>query len=178
MKRILLLLLAVATLGFTASAQQKEGKTLVAYVSMTGVTAKAAKMVADVTGGELYEIAPEKAYTEADLDWRDEKSRSHVEMHNLQFRPALKSKKADIGKYDTIYLGFPIWWNLAPTLVNSFIEAHDLKGKTVIPFATSGGSKIVNSVRELKRAYPDINWKDGRLLNRANEEVIRDWVGK
>lgn len=178
MKKILVSLLAALTLGITASAQQKESKVLVAYVSMTGNTAKAAQVLAKVTGGELYEIAPEKRYTDADLNWRNEQSRCYVEMHDLKFRPALKGKKADIGDYDTLYIGFPIWWNIAPTLLNTFIEAHDLKGKTVIPFATSGGSTIDNSVKELKKAYPDINWQEGKLLNGADERTIRQWLKK
>lgn len=134
--------------------------------------------MAKVTGGELYEIAPEKRYTDADLDWRNEQSRCYVEMHDLKFRPALKGKKADITDYDTIYIGFPIWWNIAPTLLNTFIEAHDLKGKTVIPFATSGGSTIDNSVKELKKAYPAINWQKGKLLNGMDEKAMREWADK
>lgn len=145
---------------------------------MTGTTAKVAQTLANVTGGELYEIEPEKRYTDADLNWRNEQSRCYVEMHNLKFRPALKGKRANIADYDTIYIGFPIWWNIAPTLLNTFIEAHDLKGKTVIPFATSGDSTIDNSVKELKKAYPDISWKEGKLLNGADENSIRQWLKK
>lgn len=178
MKKILVLLLAVLTLCLNANAQQKKQKVLVAYVSMTGTTARVAEHIANVTGGDLYEIAPQKPYTAADLNWRDQKSRSSVEMHNLKFRPALKGKKADIAKYDLVYLGYPIWWNLAPTLLNTFIEAHDLKGKTVVPFATSGGSSITNSVKELKKAYPSIKWQDGKLLNGASENTIRQWLGR
>lgn len=182
MKKILLSLLAVMAMGLTANAQKKNGgensKVLVAYVSMTGTTAKAAKVLSAVTGGELYEIAPKQRYTDENLDWRNEKSRCYVEMHDLKFRPALKGKKADIAKYDVIYLGYPIWWNIAPTLVNTFIEAHALKGKTVIPFATSGGSSIDNSVKELKKAYPAIKWQEGRLLNGASEKTVRQWLGK
>lgn len=176
MKKFLFSLLAVLACCTTILAQQKSGKTLVAYVSMTGTTANVARTIASVTGGELYEITPEKRYTDADLNWRNEKSRCYVEMHNPKFRPALKGKKADIADYDTIYIGFPIWWNIAPTLLNTFIEAHNLKGKTLIPFATSGGSSIDNSVRELKKAYPDIKWKEGKLLNGATEKSIRQWI--
>lgn len=178
MKKILLSFLAVLAVALTVSARQKEvKKVLVAYVSMTGNTAKAAKVLAGVMGGELYEILPEKRYTDVDLDWRNEQSRCFVEMHDLKFRPALKKRKADIGKYDIIYLGYPIWWNIAPTLVNTFIEAHQLKGKTVIPFVTSGGSTIDNSVKELKNAYPDIRWQEGYLLNGVSEKMIREWLG-
>lgn len=178
MKKILLSLLAVLTFGTAAFAQQKENKVLVAYVSMTGNTAKAAQVLVKITGGELYEITPEKRYTDADLNWRNERSRCYVEMHDLKYRPALRSKKANIADYDTIYIGFPIWWNIAPTLLNTFIEAHNLKGKTVIPFATSGGSTIDNSVKELRNAYPDINWQDGKLLNGMDEKAMREWTSK
>lgn len=178
MKKILLSLLAVMAFGMAAFAQQKKGKTLVAYVSMTGTTEKAARTLADVTNGELYEIVPQKRYTEADLDWRNEQSRCYVEMHNLEFRPALKGKKTNIDDYDTVYLGFPIWWNIAPTIINTFIEAHDMKGKAVIPFATSGGSTIDNSMKELKKSYPEINWREGKLLNNASEKSIRQWLDK
>lgn len=176
MKKILLALLAVIVFGVTAFAQHKNGKTLVAYVSMTGTTAKVAKTLSNLTGGELYEIEPEKRYTNADLDWRNEKSRCYVEMHDLKLRPAIKARKTNMADYETVYIGFPIWWNLAPTLLNTFIEAHDLKGKTVIPFATSGGSSIDNSVKELKKAYPDIDWQEGKLLNGADENSIRQWL--
>lgn len=178
MRKILLSLLAALAFNVVTSAQQKENKVLVAYVSMTGTTAKVAQTLANVTGGELYEIEPERRYTNADLNWRNEQSRCYVEMHDLKFRPALKGKRANIADYDTIYIGFPIWWNIAPTLLNTFIEAHDLKGKTVIPFATSGGSTIDNSVKELKKAYPDLNWKEGKLLNGVDESSIRQWLKK
>lgn len=178
MKKLLLSLLAVLAIGMAACAQQKRGKTLVAYVSMTGTTAGAAKVLAGVTGADLYEIAPEMAYTDADLNWRNEKSRCYVEMHDLKFRPALREKKKDLSAYDTIYLGYPIWWNIAPTLLNSFIEANDLSGKTVIPFATSGGSTISNSIKELKKAYPKVRWQEGKLLNGATEKTVRQWLGK
>lgn len=186
MKKILLFLMAgIATVCNTACAQKKTGqatdggrKVLVAYVSMTGTTAKAAQLLAKVTGGELYEIVPEKRYTDNDLDWRNEKSRCFVEMHNLNVRPAISNTKDNIADYDVIYLGYPIWWNIAPTLLNTFIESHNLKGKTIIPFATSGGSTIDNTVNELKRAYPDINWQEGRLLNGADEKTVSEWICK
>lgn len=176
--------MTIAALSITACAQKTTdnevpaSKTLVAYFSATGTTADAAKIVAEATDGELYEIIPEKRYTTADLDWRDEQSRSYVEMHDLAFRPAIKNKKENISEYGTIYIGFPIWWNIAPTIINTFIESHDLKGKKVIPFATSGGSTIENSVKELKDSYPEINWQDGKLLNRTDESSIRRWLDR
>lgn len=176
MKKILLSLLAIISVGLISDAQQKGQKILVAYVSMTGNTEKVAQVIANVTGGELYEIEPEKRYSTADIDWRNDKSRCYTEMHDLTFRPAIKTRKEDIANYDIVYLGFPIWWNIAPTLVNTFIESHNLEGKMVIPFATSGGSAIDNSVKELKKAYPKIGWTDGKLLNHATESTIRQWV--
>lgn len=174
MKKILMAFLAVAACWTTAFAQQN--KVLVVYFSATGTTATAAGRLAEATGGELLEIEPEKRYTAADLDWRNEKSRCYVEMHDLKYRPAIKTTKVNMADYDTIYLGFPIWWNIAPTIVNTFIEAHDLKGKTVVPFATSGGSTIDNSVKELKKAYPAIDWQEGKLLNRMDVNAIREWT--
>ena len=172
MNKILLSLAAALAICFTACAQKKEkqnmdsnsSKTLVAYFSATGTTAKAARSIADITGGELFEIAPQNLYTDADLDWNDKQSRSSVEMNNAQSRPALKAKKADIAGYDVVFIGYPIWWNFAPRIINTFIESHDLKGKVIIPFATSGGSSISNSISELKKSYPNLNWKEGKLL--------------
>jgi len=184
MNKILLSLAAALAICFTACAQKKEkqsmdnnsSKTLVAYFSATGTTAKAARSITDITGGELFEIAPQNPYTDADLDWNDKQSRSSVEMNNAQSRPALKVKKADIAEYDVVFIGYPIWWDLAPRIINTFIESHDLKGKVIIPFATSGGSSISNSISELKKAYPDLDWKEGKLLNRMSNNAIQNWI--
>lgn len=154
----------------------KRSKILVAYFSATGTTKTAAQRLASVIDGELYEIQPRQPYTDADLDWNDRQSRSSVEMNNPQSRPAIKGKKENMTDYDVVFIGYPIWWNLAPTIINTFIESHDLKGKTVIPFATSGGSSIGNSVSALKNTYPEIRWRNGRLLNRASEKSIREWA--
>ena len=136
MNRILLSLTALFTSFFTMTvyaqdntANMKTSKILVAYFSATGTTAGVAKDIAEITGGELYEIVPSKNYTNADLDWNDKKSRSSVEMNNPQSRPALKSKKGNIQEYDIIFLGYPIWWDLSPRIINTFIESHALKGK-------------------------------------------------
>ena len=99
-------------------------------------------------------------------------------MNNPKSRPAIKGKKDNIADYEVIFIGYPIWWNLAPRIVDTFIENHNLKGKTVIPFATSGGSGIAGSMASLKKAYPDLNWKEGKLLNRVNEKAIREWLDK
>lgn len=141
----------------------KSGKVLIAYFSATGTTAKAANLIAEETGGELYRIEPAQPYTGADLNWNDKASRSSVEMNDPNSRPAIKGNKANIADYDTVYIGYPIWWGVAPRIINTFIESHDLKGKTIRPFATSGGSGIEQSVEELKKAYPALNWQEGKL---------------
>ena len=171
-------LMAIVAMCTTVYAQKGEGKVLVAYFSATGTTEDVAEKIAAVTGGELHEIAPEQVYTNADLDWNNRQSRSSVEMNDPKSRPALKEKKANMADYDVVYIGFPIWWGVAPHIVNTFIESHDLKGKTLIPFATSGGSGISQAVAALRKAYPDLNWQDGKLLNHADERTIRAWVEK
>ncbi len=183
MNKIILTLAAVMTMSFAACAQNKgeksmqtESKPLVVYFSATGTTAKAARMIAEVTGGTLYEIVPQQAYTSDDLDWNDRQSRSSVEMNNPQARPALKDTKLDVAVHDVIFIGYPIWWNQAPRIINTFIESYNLKGKTLVPFATSGGSGITGSVNALKKAYPDLEWQDGKLLNGASQNTIKNWV--
>lgn len=158
------------------NSDSKASKTLVAYFSATGTTAAIAEKLAKVTGGELYQITPEKPYTSADLNWHNKQSRSSVEMNNPKSRPALKSKKENMSTYDIVYIGYPIWWDIAPTIIKTFIESHNLKDKTIIPFATSGGSSIGKSVEDLKKTYPDLNWKEGKLLNRTSEKAIREWT--
>lgn len=158
------------------NSMQSNHKVLVAYFSATGVTARAAQKVAEATGGEVYAITPAKPYTDADLDWRDKQSRSSVEMNDPKARPALGGERLDVSEYDIVFIGYPVWWNQAPRLINTFIENHNLKGKTVIPFATSGGSTISGSVATLKRSYPALEWKEGRLLNRADEKTLRTWI--
>ncbi len=185
MYKFLLILLSVVGMAIATDAQQKQGnmnkgqsnhKILVAYFSATGTTARAAEKLADVTGGELYVIEPAQPYTSADLDWNNKRSRSSVEMNDSKARPAIKGSKENIADYDVVFIGYPIWWNLAPRIINTFIESHDLKGKTVIPFATSGGSTLAGSAAALKKSYPTLNWKEGRLLNRADEKSIRAWI--
>ena len=151
-------------------------KVLVAYFSASGVTEGVAKQLAEVTGGELHKILPEQPYTDADLDWRDKQSRSSVEMKDKSSRPAITNKLTNMQDYDVVYVGFPIWWYTAPTIINTFMESYDFKGKTVIPFATSGGSDIKKACEYLKAAYPDVNWKEGKLLNRASMDDLKKWV--
>lgn len=133
-------------------------------------------MIARATGGDLHEIRPAKPYTAADLDWRDEQSRSSVEMRDRTSRPAIAARAEHLDAYDTLFIGFPIWWYVAPTIVNTFIESHDLRGKTLIPFATSGGSTIHRAQKELQEQYPELRWKPGRLLNGASQERIAAWL--
>lgn len=160
----------------TEAQSGKQHKTLIAYFSATGTTKAVAEKIAAATGGELFAIEPQKAYTTADLDWTDKQSRTSIEMNDASSRPALKTKKVNIADYDTIYIGYPIWWYVAPHIIKSFIEAHNLKGKVIIPFATSGGSPIEPTVKELRESYPTLNIRDGKLLNRATDKAIREWV--
>ena len=177
MNRILITLAALA-LTLTACGQnnKKEMKTLVAYFSATGTTAAVAQDLADVTGGTLYEIKPEVKYTAADLDWRDKASRSSVEMQDKASRPAIVKDLKDADSYDVVYIGFPVWWYTAPTIINTFIEAYGFEGKTVIFFATSGGSSIDKANKDFAEAYPEINWKAGKTLNGASKADIKAWA--
>ena len=138
---------------------------LVAYFSASGVTARVAKEIAAATGAELHEIRPAQPYTRADLDWTNKNSRSSVEMNDPACRPALAEPAPDMGKYDAVFLGFPIWWYVEPRIVDTFLDGCDLTGKTLIPFATSGGSGVEGAVRNLEKAYPQARWKGGKLLN-------------
>ena len=160
------------------NAQEQSNKTLVAYFSATGTTEKATKLIVEVTGGTLYEIQPEKEYVTADLDWHNKSSRSSVEMSNAKLRPTLKSKPENLADYDIIYIGFPIWWNSAPRIINTFIESDNFAGKVIIPFATSGGSSISNAEKELRETYRDMKWQKGQLLNGATKEDIKKWTKK
>ena len=152
-------------------------KKLIVYFTAGGVTEKAALQLAKAAGGETYRIKPLHPYTKEDLDWRNKSSRNSIEMQNPSSRPEIEKDWPDMKSYDLIYVGFPIWWGVAPRPVNTFIESHDLKDMTLVPFATSGGSGISNSVNELKKAYPDLEWQNGRLLNGTSQNAIRDWAG-
>jgi len=174
-KALLTTMIAVLTL--TACGQNKKNvKTLVAYFSATGTTEAVAKDLADVAGATLYEIKPEVKYTSADLDWRDKQSRSTLEMQNKNSRPAIVKDLEDAGSYDVIYIGFPVWWYTAPTIINTFIETYGFAGKTVILFATSGSSGIEGADKQFHAQYPNINWKAGKLLNNASKEDLKAWV--
>lgn len=153
-------------------------KRLVAYFSATGTTKKAAIALAEAAGAELYEITPAVPYTAADLNWMDKNSRSSVEMRDHASRPAIEGS-IDIREYDTIFLGFPIWWYIAPTIINTFLESYDFSGKTIIPFATSGGSGMGKTVDSLKESYPGAVIKPGRMIRGAETLTeLREWVKK
>lgn len=152
------------------------GKKLVAYFSASGVTKKTAEMIAETAGADLHEIVPQEIYTAEDLDWRNKESRSSVEMKNKSFRPALAESNLSVDGYDEIFVGFPIWWNVAPTIVNTFLEKYDFSGKKIIVFATSGGSGISNSVKELKPSAPNAEVVEGKLLNGATMQDINSWL--
>ena len=140
-------------------------KTLIAYFSATGITKAAAQKLANEFTADLYEITPAQPYTAADLDWRDKQSRSTIEMQDKSSRPAIKGRCENIADYDVVWIGFPVWWYTAPTIVNTFIEAQDLSGKTLNVFATSGGSGVKGSANDLKKDYPQYTWGESRLMN-------------
>ncbi len=153
-------------------------KTLVAYFSASGVTAGLANNLAEAAGADLYEIKPAVPYTNADLNWQDKNSRSSVEMNDKSFRPAIADTDANITDYDTIFVGFPIWWYVAPTIINTFLEAYDFSGKTIILFATSGGSGMGNSAKELKTSVSDTAViKDGkRFAAGTSVNELKKWI--
>ncbi|MCC8112965.1 MAG: flavodoxin [Bacteroidales bacterium] len=179
MKLVSLFLSLLCLTGCTAQNKTPETmnnkKVLVAYFSATGTTKAVAEAVAEVMGAQPYEITPEARYTSADLNWRDNKSRSSVEMNDPASRPALGGEAIDASDYDIIFLGYPIWWDLAPRPVNTWIESQRLDGKKVVPFATSGGSTIDGSAKDLRRLYPGIDWQSGKLLN-GDPSKAADWA--
>ena len=161
MKRLLMIILAAGMI-----ATGMEAKTLVAYFSATGTTRAVAKKIADEQKATLWEIEAAEPYTAADLDWRNKQSRSSLEMNDPEARPTIK-QCTDIRPYDTIYIGYPIWWGICPRIINSWIDNNipQLEGKVLIPFATSGSSTIEQSVEYLRTTYPTLNWQDGLLCN-------------
>ncbi len=152
-------------------------KKLVAYFSASGVTGEIAKNIANIAKADIYEIKPKVPYTEADLDWMNKSSRSSMEMKNLSFRPEMADNNIDISAYDTIYLGFPIWWYIAPTIVNTFLEKHDFSGKKIILFATSGGSAFGKTIQHLRPSVSkETTIVEGKVLNSATAEDIKTWL--
>lgn len=153
-------------------------KSLVTYFSASGVTKKVAEKLAEAAGADLFEIKPEVAYTEADLNWMDKKSRSSIEMNDKSFRPAIAEKCNNMADYDVVYVGFPIWWYVAPTIINTFLESYDFSGKTIVLFSTSGGSGFGNTVAELKGSVSDTTViKEGKVFNSGiNKDQLLSWV--
>lgn len=152
-------------------------KILVAYFSASGETEKLAKTIASVTGGDLFAIKPEVPYTAADLDWQDKHSRSTVEMNDDKSRPAIAGAVANIAQYDTVFIGFPIWWYQAPRIIETFLESYDFSGKTLIPFATSGGSGLGKTVSILQKCCPGARMDTGkRLSSRESAASVQTWV--
>ncbi len=152
-------------------------KKLVVYFSASGTTKKVAEKIASEIGADIFEIEPKEAYTQADLDWTNQSSRSTIEMKDRSSRPAIKSNVNNIADYDTIILGFPVWWYTAPTIVNTFIEANDLKGKKINVFVTSGGSGADGSVNDLKQAYAELNFVAGKRLSAdAKGAELVSWI--
>ena len=152
---------------------------LITYFSASGVTKSEAERISKIVNGDLFEIEPKEKYTKEDLDWRNKQSRSSVEMQNKSYRPEIKENNLDISNYDTILIGFPIWWGVAPTVVNTFIESKDFTGKNLIPFCTSGGSGMLYCENDLKKTYPNYNWKQGkRILGNETDEEIINWINE
>ena len=153
------------------------GKRLVAYFSASGTTKKVAEMIVDRVRADLFEITPKIPYTKADLDWMDKKSRSSVEMNDKKFRPEVMDTDIDINAYDEIILVFPIWWYVAPTIVNTFLEKYNFSGKKIILFATSGGSGFGNTARELQTSAPDSVITEGKIFHNVVKQQIAEWAG-
>ncbi len=154
-------------------------KKLVAYFSASGVTASLAERLAESIGADLHEIQPEVKYTDADLNWMDKKSRSSIEMNDKSFRPAVANKVENMDAYDIVYVGFPIWWYVAPTIINTFLEQYDLTGKTVVPFATSGSSQMGHTNAELKGSCKGANLVEGKRFNaNASANELKAWADK
>lgn len=152
-------------------------KKLVAYFSASGVTAKAAQTLAKTIGADLYEIKPEAPYSSADLDWTDKKSRSSVEMNDPASRPAIAGQVSNMEDYDVIFVGFPIWWYVAPTIINTFLESYDFSGKTIIPFATSGGSGMGKTNEKLLPSCQGATLLQGKMLNgRLDTATLKEWA--
>ncbi len=152
-------------------------KILVSYFSASGVTKEVANKIANIIGGDLFEIEPTNKYTEEDLDWTNKESRSSIEMNNPTSRPEIKNKISDLSLYDTVLIGFPVWWDLAPRIINTFIEENNLENKKIYIFATSGGSSVINSFNTLKNTYSNLNFIDAkRFSSNVSENDVTSWI--
>ena len=153
-------------------------KKLVAYFSASGTTKEAAERLAKVAGADLFEIKPTLPYTSADLNWMDKKSRSSVEMNDPDSRPEIAETMPNMADYDTVFIGFPIWWYVAPHIIHTFWESYDFDRKKLVPFATSGGSGMGRTVEELRKLCPNADWKAGKLVNGVSDQALAAWAEK
>ncbi|MBR1841633.1 MAG: NAD(P)H-dependent oxidoreductase [Alphaproteobacteria bacterium] len=182
MKKILIVIAMILTSLISFNVKAEEGnmtdkKVLVAYFSATGTTAGVADKLAKVTGGELFEIKPAQPYSEADLDWRNNQSRSSVEMADMNSRPKIASKVENMSQYNVVFIGFPIWWYREPSIIDTFMESYDFAGKTVIPFATSGSSGMGKSGENMQKLAPNAKVFEGkRFPANVSEEVLKTWA--
>ena len=152
-------------------------KTLVAVFSASGVTKRVGEKIAEIACGDFFEIVPKEKYTSADLNYMNKRSRSSVEMNDPSSRPEIAGTIEDMDSYGTVVIGFPIWWGVAPRIIETFLESYEFSGKTIIPFCTSGGSGVGRSDTELhKDVRGNVRWKDGVQINRPNEKAIRSWL--
>ena len=152
------------------------GKTLVVYFSATGNTKAVAEEITRLTGADLYEIVPAVPYTDEDLNYNNNECRANQEMNNASARPAIGSEAMDVSSYDTVFIGYPIWWGTMPRIINTFLDTYDLSGKTVLPFCTSGSSGITQSVTDIRTAEPDADVRDGLRASGANDSSIENWI--
>lgn len=159
-----------------AEPTEEAAKTLVVYFSATGNTKAVAEEIVRLTGADLYEIVPADPYTDEDLNYNNNDCRANQEMNDASARPAIGSEVIDISAYDTVFVGYPIWWGTAPRIINTFLDTYDLSGKTVLPFCTSGGSGISKSVSDIRAAEPDADVRDGLRASGANDSSIESWI--
>lgn len=162
----------------TDTSQSAHSKSLVVYFSCTGNTKAATQQIADKLGADVYEIMPAQPYTEDDIDYNNDNCRANREMNDASARPAIGGQSVDLANYDTILLDYPIWWGTMPRIINTFVEAHDLSGKVVLPFCTSGGSSISQSVSDLRQAAPKADVRDGLRISGSDEDSITQWLDK
>ena len=161
----------------TDNQDAQEHKILVAYFSATGTTKGVAEHIANGLNADIYEIVPEEAYTDADLDYNDNNSRTTIEMNDPDARPAISGSVENMEQYDIIFVGFPIWWYVAPTIINTFLESYDFSGKTIVPFVTSGGSGMGNTNEKLAPSCPGAILMKGKMLNGSlPQEELKAWV--
>lgn len=179
--RVCMAIIVLGLLSFNAQAEESsmKGKILVAYFSATKTTEGVAQKLAAVTGADLFEIEPEQLYTDADLDWRNDQSRSSIEMNDRSSRPAIASKVEDMGKYDVVFIGFPIWWGREPSIIDTFIETYDFSNKTIVPFVTSGSSDIGDTGKIMQSLVPKAKVLEGkRFPGNVSEDELKEWAAE